>query len=152
MCAPRSWPVMPARRSLVYPRERPEKGPDICGQRFRLLQCSKVAPTVHGRPALEVEHPLRRHRARWTEILAGKVAVGSWYLDARAAGGGPVPMAAGIVRPEGGMNGAGHPVQHDIGQDLILGETAFDVSPTVTPAPELSTLHAAKPTGESVRP
>lgn len=35
------------------------------------------------------------------------------------------------------MNSAGHPVQHDIGQELILGETAFDVSPTVTPAPEL---------------
>lgn len=40
------------------PAERPEKGPDIGGQRLRLLQGGKVAPTVYGRPALDVEHAL----------------------------------------------------------------------------------------------
>ena len=61
------------------PAERPEKGPDIGGQRLRLLQGGKVATPVHGRPALDAEHPLG-HQARRTEAAGQGAGRRGWAV------------------------------------------------------------------------
>ena len=46
-------------------------------------------------------------------------------------------MHARVVRPERGADGAGDPVEHDVGQQLVLGEAALDVAVAVAPGAEL---------------
>src|SRR5262245_49524389 len=116
--------------------KRPKEGANVHGQCLRLLQRSEVAATRHRRPALDVQS-LLDHRAWWPYDLTWKGEIGSGHFDARAGGYRPVAVPVRIVRPEGGVNGAGGPVQHHRRQQLVLGETSLDVFTAVAPTPEL---------------
>src|SRR5215831_6458439 len=116
--------------------KRPIEGTNVRGQSLRLLQRSEVAATRHRRPALDVQ-PLLGHRARWPYDLTWKGEISSRHLDTRARGNGPVSVPVCVVGPEGGVNGAGGPVQHHGRQQFVLGEAPLDFSAAVAPAPEL---------------
>src|SRR5262245_16500649 len=101
-----------------------------------MLQRSEVAATRHRRPALNVQS-LLGHRAWWPYDLTWKGQISRGHFAARAGGHGPVAVPVRIVGPEGGVNGAGGPVQHHSRQQFVLGKALLDVSTAVAPTPEL---------------
>src|SRR5438445_9923624 len=121
-----------ARRLAQVPEERPEVG----GQRLRLLQRGEVAAGRHPRPAPNVVDALRP-RPRGVEDLARAGGVRGRPLHPGAGGDGPADVAAGVVRPEGRVDGARHPVEHNVGQEYVLGEAPLDVAAAVAPGPKL---------------
>src|SRR5438445_7216440 len=66
-----------------------------------------------------------------------KGEISSGHFDARAGGHGPISVPVRIVGPEGGINGAGGPVQHHRRQQFVLGKALLEFSTAVAPTPEL---------------
>src|SRR5262245_63496991 len=95
-----------------------------------------MAATRHHRPALDVQS-LLGHRARWPDDLTRKGEIGSGHFDTRAGGHGPVAVPGRVVGPEGGVNGAGGPVQRHRRQQFVLGKAPLDFSTAVAPTPKL---------------
>src|SRR5258708_5207086 len=42
-----------------------------------------------------------------------------------------------VVETRGGVDGLGHPIDHDIGEQFIFREDALDLPMTIAPGPEL---------------
>src|SRR5206468_6901734 len=126
------------RESLIPPSgaKRPKEGTNVRGQCLRLLQGGEMPTAGHCRPALDVQ-PLLGHRAWWPYDLTWKGEISSGHFDARAGGHGPVSVPVRIVGPEGGINGAGGPVQHHRRQQFVPGKALLDFSTAVAPTPEL---------------
>src|SRR5215510_13138293 len=116
--------------------ERPKESTHVHRQRLRLLQGGEVAPAGHRRPPLDVQD-LLGHRAWGPHALPRKVEIGRWHVDARAGGHGPVAVTGRIVGPEGGVDGAGGPVEHHSRQQLVLGKAPLDLPTAIAPTPEL---------------
>src|SRR5438105_11072323 len=136
----------------------PEERPEVGGQRLRLLQRGKVAAGRHHRPAPNVVDAFRP-RPRGVEDLAREGGVRGRHLDPGAVGDGPADVAAGVVRPEGRVAGARHPVEHDVGQEHVLGEAPLDVAAAVAPGPKLfhdpgrqADRRVREPVGEGLGP
>ena len=55
-----------------------------------------------------------------------------------------------VVRPERRVDRAGDPVEHDVGQQLVLREPASTSPPWSLQVRNFSTIQAARPAGESV--
>ncbi len=117
-----------------------------------------MAARPHLGPPADVVHPLRP-RARRAHDLLGERGVGRRHLDASAVRHRPRGVEARVVGPEGRVDGAGHPVDHHVGEQLVLGEAPLHLPVAVAPAPEL--LHdprgqprrgVAEPEGEGLRP
>jgi hypothetical protein len=62
-----------------------------------------------------------------------------------------VPAVIEVISDRG-RHGLRCPVDHDVGEQFILAETALHVAIAVTPARNFSTIQAANPTGESFSP
>ena len=91
---------------------------------------------VHLRPALDVIHPLS-HRTRWAQHLLRKLNITGRYIDASTFWDWPWAMHTGIVGPEGRSNRPSYPVEHDVREQLILGEDRLHIAPAIAPAAEL---------------
>ena len=117
-----------------------------------------MAAGRHHRPAPNVVDAFRP-RPRGVEDLAREGGVRGRHLDPGAVGDGPADVAAGVVRPEGRVDGARHPVEHDVGQEHVLGEAPLDVAAAVAPGPKLfhdpgrqADRRVREPVGEGLGP
>ena len=80
--------------------------------------------------------------------LGREPGVGRRHRDPLARGGQRrLAVADGVVGPERRPDGAGDPVDHDVGQQEVLAEAGLDVAAAVAPRPELLGDPAGQPDG-----
>src|SRR5688572_30793628 len=83
--------------------------------------------------------------ARRTSNLARKGSVSGWHIDGLAGWDGPGPMETVIVGPERGADGAGEPVERNIGQQVVAGHHRLEVAVMVRPGVKLLRDPGCKP-------
>src|SRR5437867_3407560 len=116
-------PASVARNTTLLPRVAgSKKSAKVAGPSGRTAVT--VAARRHERPALDVVDALGPGPRR-VQDLAGERGVGCRHLDALVVGEGPGAVAPREVGPERRVDGAGEPVEHDVGQQLVLREAAL---------------------------
>src|SRR3954471_12375437 len=95
-----------------------------------------MAAGRHVGPAAQVED-LLGPASRRSHDLARKGRVGHWHVDACVRTDEPLLVSAGVVGPEGRPDRAGDPVNHDVGQQLVLAESTLEIIAAVRPGLEL---------------
>src|SRR5262245_11918918 len=123
--------------------EGPEEGADLLGEQVRRLQRGKVPAARHPGPPADVEGALAPGAGRM-EDLARELRVPRRHVDP-CRGKRPSAVYPVVVRPEGRVDRAGHPVNRDVRQDVVTAEARLDVAAAVRPALELLDNPARQP-------
>src|SRR5215471_680661 len=105
---------------------------------------------LHARPTLNIRVKTFSESARRRQDLAWMLRVPGWNVDGGALWHDPWLVVPRIVWPEARADRSGHPVQHN-----FVSSTSRTKNLSTSPSQSLqernfSTIHAARPTGESV--
>jgi hypothetical protein len=131
--------------------QSPEKRAQLSRQGFGFLKGSEVAASWHWGPALDVIDAFGPW-VGWAHGLARNGSIRRRDFDTHL-------LAPRIVRPEGGVDRASHPVNHHVREQLIFGETSLNISPAVAPGTKLfndpgrqADRRIGQPIGQRLRP
>src|SRR5271170_1423199 len=114
---------------------RAKERANIFSEQLRLLHRGEVTTRRHHGPVLDIEGAIGP-RARRLENLAREDRGGGRRLDALVGVGPPWVVAGFIVEAAGGVYRLSDPVDHDVGEQLILAEALFDVAAAIRPGAE----------------
>src|SRR3954453_24040214 len=147
-----SWPDLSGHLRLVWPEfkgsdardksgpdgecvsaHRPEELSDLADIQLRLLECGEMAALLHLAPMRDVAevrlHPAPHRR----DDLPGKDSHARRHLDDRR---GPALAEAFPIEPRRRGRGLRRPVEHDVVEQLVLGEDVLGMTVAIGPGPE----------------
>src|SRR5262249_13622317 len=124
--------------------QRPEEGADVVDQRDRLLHGREVSAALEARPARDVVETLDPRARRLQDLLREDRAAGRdvhpeglrWELPG---------VHHLVVEPRRRRRRLRHPVEHHVGEQLVLREAPLDVAVAVAPRAELLDDPGAEP-------
>src|SRR5271167_4742175 len=115
----------------------PEPCADILGEQFRLFHRREMPAASHFGPALHIEESLSPFARRLTDILrkecegrrhAGRASPLFHSLLYPIQG---VCIRVIVVRQKRGSYRFGYPINHDLSQDFVPGESRFDIAAAI---------------------
>src|SRR5262249_7049675 len=103
--------------------QRAEEDADVLDQRRRFLHGREMSPALEARPARHVVEPLRP-RARWLQDLLREYRAARRHVDTKALGWKFSGVHHLVVQARRRRRGLRHPVEHHVGDELVLREAA----------------------------